>query len=183
MCCFWTLARISTKRCSHCKTTKHYKTFSDSEGSRLEEDFASQTVQTSTKVFIFYIIIFFNVLYFYVLTFKIIIFFRGVPWRRTSPQQLFKLYQRFLDFILYFLYFYISIFQIFKLYFLGESLGGRLRLNNCSNHTKGFSKQVSSNCMYTRAMFCANYTPHVITHEWQKFSLVKLETESRYDCY
>ena len=108
---------------------------------------------------------------------------RGVAWRRTSPQQLFKLYQRFLDFILYFLYFYISIFQIFKLYFLGESLGGRLRLNNCSNHTKGFSKQVSSNCMYTRAMFCANYTPHVITHEWQKFSLVKLETESRYDCY
>ena len=138
MCCFWTLARISTKRCSHCKTTKHSKTFSDSEGSRLEEDFASTTLQTIPKV---------------------------------------------LDFILYFLYSYISIFQIFKLYFLGESLGGRLRLNNCSNHTKGFSKQVSSNCMYTRAMFCANYTPHVITHEWQKFSLVKLETESRYDCY
>ena len=106
---------------------------------------------------------------------------RGVAWRRTSPQQLFKLYQRFLDFILYI--FYISTFHIFKLYFLGESPGGRLRLNNCSNHTKGFSKQVSSNCMYTRAMFCANYTPHVITHEWQKFSLVKLEIESRYDCY
>ena len=94
--CVWTLTRISTKRCSHCKTTKHCKTFSDSEGSRLEEDFASTTLQTRPKVFYLLLLLFFVFLHFK--------------------------------------------FQ----YFIGESPWGRLQLNNSPNHTKGFSKQVSS---------------------------------------
>ena len=74
----------------------HCKTFSDSEGSRLEEDFASTTLQTRPKVFYLLLLLFFVFLHFK--------------------------------------------FQ----YFIGESPWGRLQLNNSPNHTKGFSKQVSS---------------------------------------